>query len=73
VRDPDQVSTRFQIPNRADLRVFGGYCVAAAVYIAIGVVVNDFMFSVAVAMVYIVVAAWLVPTLLRRLRSGRRQ
>jgi hypothetical protein len=68
MRDPDQVSTRFRIPSRADLRVFAGYCAAAVVYIAIGVVVNDFMFSVAVAMVYIVVAAWLVPTLFRRLR-----
>ncbi len=68
MRDPDQLSTRFKIPSRADLRVFAGYCVAAVVYIAIGVVVNDFMFSVAVAMVYIVVAAWLVPTLFRRLR-----
>jgi hypothetical protein len=66
--DPGQVSTRFKVPSRADLRVFGGYCVAAGVYIAIGVVVNDFMFSVVVAMVYIVVAAWLVPTLFRRLR-----
>jgi hypothetical protein len=66
--DPDQVSTRFEVPSRGDLRVFGGYCVAAAVYIAIGVVVNDFMFSVVVAMAYIVVAAWLVPTLFRRLR-----
>jgi hypothetical protein len=68
MRDPDQVSTRFEIPSRADLRVFAGYCVAAALYIAIGVVVNDFMFSVAVAMVYLVVVAWLVPTLFRRLR-----
>ena len=66
--DPDQVSTRFEIPNRADLRVFAGYCVAAIVYIAIGVFVNDFMFSVVVAMAYLVVAAWLVPTLFRRLR-----
>ena len=66
--DPDQVSTRFEVPSRADLRVFGGYCAAAVVYIAIGVVVNDFMFSVVVAMAYIVVAAWLVPTLFRRLR-----
>jgi hypothetical protein len=68
MRERDQVSTRFRIPSHADLRVFAGYCAAAVVYIAIGVVVNDFMFSVVVAMVYIVVAAWLVPTLFRRLR-----
>jgi hypothetical protein len=68
MRDPEQVSTRFELPSRADLRVFAGYCLAAVVYITIGVFVNDFMFSVVVAMAYLVVAAWLVPTLVRRLR-----
>jgi hypothetical protein len=54
------------VPTRSDLRVFAGYCLAAAVYIAIGVAVTDFLFSVVVAMAYIVVAAWLVPTVVRR-------
>jgi hypothetical protein len=47
--------------------VFAGYCLAALVYIAIGVAVTDFLFSVVVAIAYLVVAAWLVPTMVRRL------
>jgi hypothetical protein len=54
------------VPNRSDLRVFAGYCLAGAVYIAIGVAVTDFLLSVVVAIAYIVVAAWFVPTLVRR-------
>ena len=57
---------RIDVPTRGDLRVFAGYCLAALVYIAIGVAVTDFLLSVVVAMAYIVVAAWLVPTLVRR-------
>jgi hypothetical protein len=55
------------LPDRRDLRVFGGYCVAAAVYIAIGVVYLDFLLSVVVGMAYLLVAAWLVPLAFRRL------
>jgi hypothetical protein len=55
------------IPNRPDLRVFAGYVLAAAVYIAIGVAVTDFLLSFWVGVAYILVAAWLVPTLVRRL------
>ena len=54
-------------PNRPDLRVFAGYCLAAAVYIAIGVAVTDFLLSFWVGVAYIAIAAWLVPTLVRRL------
>jgi hypothetical protein len=57
---------RIDVPTRDDLHVFAGYCLAALVYITIGVAVTDFLFSVIVAMAYIVVAAWLVPTLVRR-------
>jgi hypothetical protein len=57
---------RIDVPTRRDLRVFAGYCLAALVYIAIGVAVTDFLLSVVVAMAYIVVAAWLVPMLVRR-------
>jgi hypothetical protein len=57
----------FDVPTRRDLRVFGGYCLAAAVYIAIGVAWVDFLFSFWVALAYLVVAAWLVPTVVRRL------
>ena len=57
----------FDVPDRRDLRVFGGYCLAAAVYIAIGVAWVDFLLSFWVALVYLVVTAWAVPTLVRRL------
>ena len=59
--------SRIDVPTRSDLRVFFGYCVAAAVYIAIGVVYDNFLLSVVVAIAYLVVAAWLVPTMVRRL------
>jgi hypothetical protein len=58
----------FDRPSRRDLIVFGGYCVASAVYIAIGVAAFDFMLSFWVAVAYLLVAAWLIPTLVRRLR-----
>ena len=52
---------------RADLRVFAGYCLAAAVYIAIGVAWVDFLLSFWVGLAYLIVTAWAVPTLVRRL------
>jgi hypothetical protein len=55
------------VPDRHDLRVFGGYCLAAAVYIAIGVAWVDFLLSFWVALAYLVVTAWAIPTLVRRL------
>jgi hypothetical protein len=55
------------LPNRFELRVFVGYLLAAAVYIAIGVAVTDFLLSFWVGVAYIVLAAWLVPTIVRRL------
>jgi hypothetical protein len=58
-------------PTRPDLRVFAGYVAAAAVYIVIGVSVTDFLLSFWVGVAYIVVAAWLVPTLTRRLLDSR--
>ena len=48
--------------------MLAGYCLAAAVYIAIGVAYNDFLLSVIVGMAYLVLAAWLVPVAVRRLR-----
>ncbi len=56
-----------RLPSRPDLRVFAGYCVAAAVYIGIGVTVIDFMLSVWVGIAYVVLVAWAVPALVRRL------
>jgi hypothetical protein len=60
---------RPDIPSRSDLHVFAGYCLAAVVYIAIGVTYVDFLLSVVVGMAYLVIAAWLVPTLVRRILS----
>jgi hypothetical protein len=57
----------FDRPDRRDLTVFAGYCLAAGVYIAIGVAWTDFLYSFWVGLAYLLVAAWLVPTLVRRL------
>ena len=46
--------------------MFGGYCLAAAVYIAIGVSYVDFLLSFWVALGYLVITAWLLPTVVRR-------
>ncbi|HET7760048.1 MAG TPA: hypothetical protein VFK62_08990 [Gaiellaceae bacterium] len=59
---------KFDRPSGRDLTVFGGYCVASAIYIAIGVAAFDFMLSFWVAAAYLLVTAWLIPTLARRLR-----
>jgi hypothetical protein len=56
------------IPNRRQLRVFAGYVLAAALYIAIGVAVTAFLYSFWVGVAYILLAAWAVPMLVRRLR-----
>ena len=58
---------RPDLPSRRDLLVFAGYCLAAAVYVAIGVTYADFLLSVFVGMAYLVLVAWLVPTVVRRL------
>ena len=49
------------------------YAIAAAVYIAIAVAFTDFMFSVVVAIGYLLLAVWLIPEGIRRLarRIGR--
>jgi hypothetical protein len=60
---------RERIPSGLDLRVFAGYVAAAAVYIVIGVSVTDFLLSFWVAVAYVAVATWLVPTAVRRFRT----
>ena len=55
-------------PSRPDLQVFAGYCLAAAVYVAIGVSVTDFLLSFWVGVAYVLIAAWAVPALVRRFR-----
>jgi hypothetical protein len=54
-------------PTRPDLRVFGGYCLASLLYIAIGVTFIDFLLSFWVALAYVVVTTWAIPTAVRRL------
>jgi hypothetical protein len=44
------------------------YLSAAVVYIVVGVFYVDFMLSVFVAAVYLLVAAWLIPSAIRRAR-----
>ena len=43
------------------------YAIAAVVYVAIGVAFTDFMFSIVIAIIYLLVAVWLVPAGLKRL------
>jgi hypothetical protein len=57
---------RPHFPSRRQLRVFEGYCLAAAVYVAIGVTWTDFLLSFWVGVAYLLVAAWAVPALVRR-------
>ena len=56
---------RERVPTRPDLRVFAGYCLAGAVYVAIGVTVTDFLLSFWVGVAYVLAAAWAIPTLVR--------
>ena len=58
---------RIDRPTRRDLVTFAGYAVCGGIYIAIGVAVTDFLLSFWVAAAYILVAAWLVPLLVRRI------
>ena len=55
-------------PTRPDLVVFGGWLAAAGVYVGIGVYTVDFLLSFWVALAYLLVIAWLVPAMARRLR-----
>jgi hypothetical protein len=60
-----------EVPDRDDLIVFGGYCLAAAVYIAIGVAYVDFLLSFWVGLGYLLLVAWLVPAVVRRAASRK--
>ena len=54
--------------RRASLRTLALYLAAGVVYVAIGVLVPEFMFSSVVGIAYLLVAVWLVPALVARLR-----
>ena len=47
------------------------YLAAGVVYIAIGVFVEEFLFSFVVGAAYLLIVVWAIPALLRRLRSHR--
>lgn len=53
-------------PTRRQLLTFGGYCAAAAVYIVIGVAWIGFLYSFWVGTGYLLLAAWAVPMIARR-------
>lgn len=56
------------LPDRRDLPVLAGYCLASAVYIAIGVAWVDFLLSFWVGVAYLLVTAWLLPAAIARIR-----
>ncbi len=58
---------RFRRPRGRELVVASGYVAAGALYVLIGVAVTDFLLSVFVAMGYLLIVAWLVPLVVRRL------
>lgn len=55
------------MPTKRQLMVAAGYAAASAVYIAIGVFYTDFLLSFWVALVYLMVVAWLLPAGIRRI------
>jgi hypothetical protein len=59
---------RFRWPNSRELRTFALYAGCAAVYIAIGLFVLDFVLAFVTAAAYLLITAWLLPAAIRRLR-----
>ena len=53
--------------SKRQLTVAAGYVAASAVYVAVGVLYTDFLFSYFVALAYLLLVAWLVPAGVRRL------
>ncbi len=53
---------------RPDARPLAAYLLAAAVYIALGVIFPELLLSWIVGVAYLLVAVWLVPALVRRVR-----
>jgi len=60
------VRLRLLTRHRGVLLTYGS---AALVYIVVGVFVTDVLLSVFTAAAYLLVAAWLVPAAVRRLRA----
>ena len=55
------------MPSMRQLTVAAGYAAASAVYITVGVWYTDVLLSFWVALAYLLVAVWLVPTAVRRI------
>ena len=51
------------------MRTLALYVAAGVVYVAIGVAFPDFLYSSVVAAAYLVVAVWVIPEAIRRLRA----
>ena len=58
----------FRLPRRDQLPTLALYLAAGALYVGIGLITQDFLFSVVVAIGYLLIVAWLVPLAVRRLR-----
>jgi hypothetical protein len=58
---------RLKRPDRRQWLTLFGYAAAAAVYITIGVLATDFLLSVFVACAFLLLAVWVVPTIVRRI------
>ena len=54
-------------PDRRQFLTLLGYAAAAVIYITIGVWMTDFLLSVFVACVFLLVAVWVIPTIVRRI------
>jgi hypothetical protein len=58
---------RFRRPSRQQLWIAFGYAAAAALYVAIGVYETDFLLSWLVGAMYLLIVAWAVPVVVRRI------
>jgi hypothetical protein len=59
---------RWRRPTRGEWRTFAVYSTASGVYVAIGIYNVDFLLAFVTAAVYLLVAVWLIPEAIRRLR-----
>lgn len=56
------------IPEREHLPTLALYAGAGAVYVVIGLITQDFLLSMPIAIGYLLIVVWLLPGLVRRLR-----
>jgi Flp pilus assembly protein TadB len=63
--DPDRDGPL--MPSRDQLGTLALYLACAAVYLAVGLIEVSFLLSLWVAVVYLLLTAWLVPAAVRRL------